>query len=50
MPWDPPPRVIGDLLAITDYVEIKESKGILFFFFKETEELRQFAIYTSHRK
>ena len=39
MPWDPLSRVIGDLLATTDYVEIKESKGIRFF--REIEELRQ---------
>ena len=41
LPWDPFPRVVGDLLATTDYVEIKESKGIHFFFFREIEELRQ---------
>ena len=29
MPWDPLSRVIGDLLATTDCVEIEESKGIL---------------------
>ena len=39
MPWDPLSRVIGDLLATTDYVEIEESKGIRFF--REIEELRQ---------
>ena len=30
LPWDPLPRVTGDLLANTDYVEIEESKGICF--------------------
>ena len=39
MPWDPSSRVVGDLLATTDYVEIKESKGICFF--REIEGLRQ---------
>ena len=39
MPWDPLSRVIGDLLATTDYVKIEESKGI--HFFREIEELRQ---------
>ena len=39
MPWDPLSRVIGDLLATTDYIEIEDSKGIRFF--RETEELRQ---------
>ena len=39
MPWDPLSRVIGDLLATTDYIEIEDSKGIRFF--REIEELRQ---------
>ena len=39
MPWDRLSRVVGDLLATTDYVEIEESKGI--FIFREIEELRQ---------
>ena len=42
MPWDPLSRVIGDLLATTDCVEIEESKGILSF--RKIEELSiQFA-------
>ena len=44
MPWNPLSRVVGDLLATTDYVEIEESKEILFFFFffkREIEDLRQ---------
>ena len=28
MPWDPLSRVVGDLLAITDYIEIEESREI----------------------
>ena len=36
---DPLSRVVGDLLATTDYIEIEESKGIRFF--REIEELRQ---------
>ena len=39
MTWDPLSRVVGDLLATTDYIEIEESKGIRFF--REIEELRQ---------
>ena len=39
MRWDPLSRVVGDLLATTDYIEIKESKGICVF--REIEELRQ---------
>ena len=45
MPWDPLSRVVGDLLATTDYVETEESKGIRFLFFvfcfREIEDLRQ---------
>ena len=39
MPWDPLSRVVGDLLATTDYVKIEESREIRFF--REIEELRQ---------
>ena len=38
MRWDPLSRVVGDLLATTDYVEIEDSKGV--HFFREIEELR----------
>ena len=36
---DPLSRVVGDLLATTDYIEIEESKGICVF--REIAELRQ---------
>ena len=39
MTWDPLSRVVGDLLATTDYAEIEESKGICVF--REIEELRE---------
>ena len=39
MTWDPLSRVVGDLLATTDYAEIQESKGICVF--REIAELRQ---------
>ena len=38
MRWDPLSRVVGDLLATTDYVEIEDSKGV--HFFREIEESR----------